>query len=177
MAQFFHSKIWAATCRCSSFVFSVFHFFNIYIIKQISVRWQHKHGISAVPEKCGSLPKSWCLSETDSHPFWPSCCNQAFLPKVTNSSQELVPGSRQRNNKLLHVWHVLFLHPSVCSSWDAALHTFHHRRRESSTKNCNVKCHVRPSAASPQATDCRLSDFIIPLGGLGFYMAASTTAE
>lgn len=56
MAQFFHSKRGAATCRRSSFVFSVLHFFFL-IMKHISVWCQHKHGISAVPKKCGSLPK------------------------------------------------------------------------------------------------------------------------
>lgn len=91
----------------------------------------------------------------------PSC---HFLPKVINSSQAEEPESCQQNNKLFHVWHFLFLHPSVCSSWDAALRRLHHHRRESSTKNCKVKCRVRPSAAL--ASECRLSGFIITLGDL-----------
>lgn len=140
MAQFFHSKIWAATRRHCSFVFPAFLCCLFFPIKQISVR------------KCGSSPhcaNSWCLSEADSHPFWPSFCNQAFMALPAKSDKQFTEITA-RNPPATQ--YVVPMFNTVASS----IHLFTPRRgfhrldRVLCWKvrtNCKVKGHTHPGMA------------------------------
>lgn len=136
-------------------------FFKI-IIKQTSVRWQHTRGIGAVTEKCGSSPKSWCVSEPDSHSFWPSFCNQAFWHVLCQEA-----ASKTISCSMFDTFSSS-IHPSVHPEM------LHHRHRESFTKTAKLNVVSVPAPSGFRQQTFRL---YYPSGGLGFYMPASTTAE
>lgn len=91
MAQFFHSKRGAATCRRSSFVFSVLHFFfnNEAHISLMPAQTRHQ----CSPKEVWLFAKAMyvCQKQILIHYGPPSGIRPSchFLPKVTSSSQEV----------------------------------------------------------------------------------------
>lgn len=112
-------------------------------------------------ERCGDW---WRLSEADTHPFWrPSLIRPSwhFLPTMTNCPQKQLPGFCQLNNKFLHVWHFLFLQPSVQPKMMPCTFSI------ISTVNSPQGSRTRPSTALPgpqKLPPSSSSHFIVSLG-------------